>query len=232
MAVCRLCATAVCVLECCCSLSQVKRIKRQESKASDIKESDTALHENFMLEVAFAAYLTGPRYVSQFLGAASLNEGKALVFDLYEQGSLKKVLLTDKKFSGPGDLPKVVDMLMDACAGLYHLHQNHVIHRDVATRNFLLDGDRVRICDFGLAAYVPPEQNNTGTGWKFGPIPWMAPEALREGIFSEQTDVYMFGIMLVEVFSRSAPYSPQFRRKIGGLKGLRQQVRNLHSSNR
>jgi len=80
-----------------------------------------------------------------------------------------------------------------------------VIHRDVAPRNFLVGPDGLVICDFGLSLLLPE-----GKDFGFAPVTdsipvgATAPEALARGIYSRQTDVYMFGIFMWELFLSKA----------------------------
>ncbi|VDO88157.1 unnamed protein product [Heligmosomoides polygyrus] len=76
--------------------------------------------------------------------------------------------------------------------GMEYLHSNNILHRDLATRNCLYDGNLyVKIADFGLS--------RRGTTYKMKviqkmPIRYMAPESLSDFLFSQKTDVYTFGV--------------------------------------
>ncbi|OQV24133.1 putative Fibroblast growth factor receptor 1 [Hypsibius exemplaris] len=88
--------------------------------------------------------------------------------------------------------------------GMEFLSAYHIIHRDLAARNVLMCENRVvKIGDFGLARrkqinYIMVDKQIDDTKL---PAKWMAPEALKELLFNEKTDVWSFGVVLWEIFS-------------------------------
>ncbi|CAB3397500.1 unnamed protein product [Caenorhabditis bovis] len=100
-------------------------------------------------------------------------------------------------------LSQKIVYLLGAANGLNYLHENGVIHRDIAARNCLLDGDEnVKISDFGLSVV---DATGKGLSERKGgrlPVRYMAPETLRIGKYSALTDVYGFGAMMYEVFHK------------------------------
>ncbi|XP_020278228.1 vascular endothelial growth factor receptor 1 isoform X2 [Pseudomyrmex gracilis] len=92
--------------------------------------------------------------------------------------------------------------------GMEYLSQRRVLHGDLAARNILLAEDNVvKICDFGLAKTVYKDGNYKKKGDGPLPIKWMAIESIRDRIFSTETDVWSFGIVLWEFFTLAeTPY--------------------------
>ena len=104
---------------------------------------------------------------------------------------------------------KALEIARQLCLGLGAAHENGVLHRDLKPANIMIDGrGRVRITDFGLAGTA---EEIAAEGGIAGTPAYMAPEQLRSGTSSPQSDIYSLGLVLYEVFTgkRASDMTPR-----------------------
>jgi serine/threonine protein kinase len=115
-----------------------------------------------------------------------------------------------------------VRIVMKVAEGLYHAHENGVVHRDVKPENIIVDANRnPRIMDFGIACQTGqnPNAGTTRNGVLLGSVAYMAPEHVEGDpkTMGPLVDVYALGVVLYELLTGRLPFD-------GTLTGLLTQV--------
>ena len=141
---------------------------------------------------------------SQLYAVCTNEEPIYIVTELMKHGSLLDYLKGDGKSL---KLPELIDMGAQVAAGMAYLERMNYIHRDLAARNILVgDENDCKVADFGLARLIEDDEYNPHQGAKF-PIKWTAPEAALYNKFTIKSDVWSFGILLVELVTHGrVPY--------------------------
>uniref|UniRef100_A0A672JDA0 Tyrosine-protein kinase n=1 Tax=Salarias fasciatus TaxID=181472 RepID=A0A672JDA0_SALFA len=125
-----------------------------------------------------------------------------LIMEYLPFGSLRDYLI---KYKDRFDSKKLLHYASQICKGMDYLATKRYIHRDLATRNILVESEtRVKIGDFGLTKVLPQDKEYyTVREPGESPIFWYAPESLTESKFSVASDVWSFGVVLYELFTYS-----------------------------
>ncbi|XP_011857747.1 PREDICTED: proto-oncogene tyrosine-protein kinase ROS [Mandrillus leucophaeus] len=163
----------------------------------------------FLKEAHLMSKFNHPNILKQ-LGVCLLNEPQYIILELMEGGDLLTYLRKARMatFYGPLlTLVDLVDLCVDISKGCVYLEQMHFIHRDLAARNCLVSVKDytspriVKIGDFGLARDIYKNDYYRKRGEGLLPVRWMAPESLMDGIFTTQSDVWSFGILIWEILT-------------------------------
>uniref|UniRef100_A0ACD5Z7Q9 Uncharacterized protein n=1 Tax=Avena sativa TaxID=4498 RepID=A0ACD5Z7Q9_AVESA len=144
--------------------------------------------------------------IVSLVGFCIHEENRFIVYELMENGSLETQL------HGPSDGSALswhirMKIALDTARGLEYLHEHcnpPIIHRDLKSSNILLDSDfNAKISDFGLA--VSSGNRSKGNLKLSGTLGYVAPEYLLDGKLTEKSDVYAFGVVLLELLLGRRP---------------------------
>ncbi|XP_027067036.1 LRR receptor-like serine/threonine-protein kinase FEI 1 isoform X2 [Coffea arabica] len=153
------------------------------------------------------------RYLVNLRGYCNSPTSKLLIYDFLPGGSLDEVL---HEKSEQLDWDARLNIIMGAAKGLAYLHHDcapRIIHRDIKSSNILLDASfEARVADFGLAKLLEDEESHITT-IVAGTFGYLAPEYMQSGRATEKTDVYSFGVLVLEVVSGKRPTDASFIEK-------------------
>ncbi|GLT73954.1 hypothetical protein SLA2020_457810 [Shorea laevis] len=153
------------------------------------------------------------RHLVNLRGYCNSPTSKLLIYDFLAGGSLDEAL---HEKSEQLDWDARLNIIMGAAKGLAYLHHDcspRIIHRDIKSSNILLDANMVaRVSDFGLAKLLEDEESHITT-IVAGTFGYLAPEYMVSGRATEKTDVYSFGVLMLEVLSGKRPTDASFIEK-------------------
>ncbi|KAG5078540.1 hypothetical protein JHK82_057235 [Glycine max] len=179
----------------CLQDGQLIAVKKLSKGTTDEKTA------GFLCELGVIAHVDHPN-TAKLVGCCVEGEMQ-LVFELSTLGSLGSLLHgSDKKKL---DWSKRYKIALGIADGLLYLHEcchRRIIHRDIKAENILLtENFEPQICDFGLAKWLPEQWTHHSVSKFEGTFGYFAPEYFMHGIVDEKTDVFSFGVLLLEIIT-------------------------------
>ncbi|XP_021750505.1 receptor-like cytosolic serine/threonine-protein kinase RBK2 isoform X2 [Chenopodium quinoa] len=158
------------------------------------------LAADFLSELGIIVHVNHPNIAK--VNGYGVEGGMHLILDLSPNGSLESVLR--------GSREKLLwdiryKIALGSAEGLQYLHegcQRRIIHRDIKAANILLTEDfEAQISDFGLAKWLPDQWTHHTVSKFEGTFGYLPPEFFMHGIVDEKTDVYAYGVLLLELIT-------------------------------
>ncbi|TMW69489.1 hypothetical protein Poli38472_001645 [Pythium oligandrum] len=178
-------------------LAASKRLKRDEI---DFKNT-----QRFIDEIKLVSRLDHPRIVSLIGVSWTIESDLQALFEYMESGDLR--MYVESPATGRQWSREKVQIAMDIVEALVYVHSftPALVHRDLKSRNVLLDGEaRAKLSDFGIARFRS-EVNTMTTG--VGTGRWLAPEVIAgSSDYDQSSDMFAFGVVLSELDTHDLPY--------------------------
>ncbi|KAM3220697.1 putative receptor-like serine/threonine-protein kinase isoform X1 [Capsicum annuum] len=175
----------------------VKRLAKDSNDMNKEKE--------FLMELGVISHVNHPNTAS--LVGYCIENGFYLIFKFYPNGTLSSAL--HGKSNKSLEWPMRYKIALGIARGLHYLHKcckHRIIHRDIKASNVLLGQDHEpQISDFGLAKWLPNKWTHHAVIPIEGTFGYLAPEYFMHGIVDEKTDIFAFGILLLEIITGRRP---------------------------
>jgi serine/threonine protein kinase len=182
-------------------LDRVVAVKTIMSPQGQGRRVRSAFLERFQREAKAAAKMQHPAIVTIF--DVGVDEASGAPFMVLEY--LPGESLADRLDRVRIPLQRCVSIATDLASALSFAHRQRIVHRDVKPANVLHAGDnRWKLADFGIARM--PDSDLTQVGIFMGTPGYSPPEAIREGRYTPQADVFAWGAVFYELLSGRIPY--------------------------
>uniref|UniRef100_A0A3Q3X5C5 Tyrosine-protein kinase receptor n=1 Tax=Mola mola TaxID=94237 RepID=A0A3Q3X5C5_MOLML len=171
------------------------------NESASLRERIEFLNEASVMK-AFSCH-----HVVRLLGVVSKGQPTLVVMELMTHGDLKSYLRSlrpdsENNPSGrpPPTLKEMIQMAAEIADGMAYLNAKKFVHRDLAARNCMVAEDyTVKIGDFGMTRDIYETDYYRKGGKGLLPVRWMAPESLKDGVFTAHSDCWSFGVVLWEI---------------------------------
>lgn len=148
----------------------------------------------------------------KLLGVVTRGQPTLVIMELMVNGDLKRYLRShrpcENMSNAPPKLDRILQMAIEIADGMAYLSTKKFVHRDLAARNCMVAEDlTVKVGDFGMTRDIYERDYYRKGSKGLLPVRWMAPESLKDGVFSSYSDVWSYGVVLWEMVTfASQPY--------------------------
>lgn len=173
-----------------------------------LKSPATSSSRTAFTREALRLHSLGHPNIIRMIGVCMVSEPFFIILEHMSNSDLKTLLRRCRDCGYKLSLPQLIKLSMDVALGFEYLQKQRYVHRDLAARNVLVSGAFVaKIGDFGMSRrtynseyYQISGTSTTATSMVL-PIRWMAPESYYDSVWDAASDVWMFGVLLWEIFS-------------------------------
>ncbi|XP_026447312.1 receptor-like serine/threonine-protein kinase ALE2 isoform X2 [Papaver somniferum] len=173
-----------------------------------LKRNDLQGGREFLAEVEMLSRLHH-RNLVKLIGICTEERSRCLVYELIPNGSVDSHLHGVEKKIMPLDWSSRLKIALGSARGLSYLHEDsnpRVIHRDFKSSNILLENDFTpKVSDFGLARTALDDGNKHISTHIMGTFGYVAPEYAMTGHLLVKSDVYSYGVVLLELLTGRKP---------------------------
>lgn len=164
---------------------------------------NTNLHEFYLNEQQILK-VCNHKNIVKFIEKFEDSENYYMVMEYLEQGNLAEFIYKQTSFLNENKILKIITSI---CEGLKYLHDLNIVHRDLKMENICYDKNyNIKIIDFGFSIVLTSEDKASEC---CGTINYMAPEILSEKPYSNNVDVWSFGVLLYYLNYGDFPFNDE-----------------------
>ena len=187
---------------------QGKQVAMKKIKLNYIKNNQ--LSNKFIKEINIIASMRHPNIVL-FMGVTIDNNTYYMITEYLPPGSLHEYLhLSKKNKKQPLTDKQKIKIAFQIAIAVQYIHSRQILHCDLKSANVLIDNNfNIKLIDFGLSNYM----NEPPKGY-IGTPRWMAPEILKGGQYTVSSDIFSYGMILMELITEKVPYYDVFNYEV------------------
>src|SRR5512141_1433002 len=185
-------------------IGRLVALKTTRPAAHSDDDETKEFQQRFVREAQAAGILNHPAIVTVFDIGQDDSTGMSFIAMEYVEGqNLKEILAQGRTLT----FDQIGELIAQVAEALDFAHSKGIVHRDVKPANVIvLEGNRAKIMDFGIAKIASSVANLTTTGQFLGTPNYMAPEQIKGAPVDGRTDIFSLGICLYECLTKRKPF--------------------------